>query len=291
MRVQVVSVPYRYDELNAGSGAGPAALISAGLEESIRNAGLEFEGVRIAELAAAEREAGKTGVNIGKLGASTAALIAEACREGTGCLVLAGDDTACVGVVSGLQRAHGADARIGVLWCDAHGDFNTPETSYSGILAGMPLAVIAGLAGPNWRVAADMGSPIPTERILLAGVRDLDQKEEELLRATSAQIVSTSEYRDGRFQEALDRLLDRSDFLFLHVDLDLLDPELMPSLSTPAAGGLSLDEASEMLSAALATGKVIAWSICSLNPGGGARGQRSVATARRLIEQALPSWR
>ena len=87
-------------------------------------------------------------------------------------MVLTGDDTAAVGVLSGVQMAKGADARIGVIWLDAHGDFNTPETSYSGILAGMSLSIIAGLSGPNWRRAARMAAPIPTSRILLAGVRE-----------------------------------------------------------------------------------------------------------------------
>lgn len=292
MRVHIVSVPYRYDELNAGPGAGPAALLDAGLEEAIAASGYVATGVSVAELPEAEREDGKTAVNIGKLGASTGALIAEARQRGDRCLILAGDDTASIGVISGLQAAHGPGARIGILWCDAHGDFNTPETSYSGILAGMPLAIIAGLAGPNWRTAARMGAPVPTERILLTGVRDLDEQEETLLRSTSVQIVTTDDLRQGtRFEDALSRLLDRCDYLALHVDLDLLDPHLAPSLSTPVEGGLDLPKAVEMLAAALATGKVATWSICSVNPGGGSRGQRTVASARALIEQAMPAWR
>lgn len=292
MRVHIVSVPYRYDELKAGPGAGPETLIDTGLHELITDAGHTPTGISTARLTEQEREEGKTAVNIGKLGASTAELVADARRQGSGCLVLAGDDTASIGVISGLQLAHGPGARIGVIWCDAHGDFNTPETSYSGILAGMPLAIIAGLAGPNWRTAAQMGAPIPTDRILLSGVRDLDEQEETLLRSTAVQIVSTDELRQGTaFQEALGRLVERCDLLALHVDLDLLDPRLAPSLSTPAEGGLEMKEAGEMLAAALETGKVAAWSICSVNPGGGSRGTQTVASARTLIEQSIPSWR
>jgi arginase len=127
-------------------------------------------------------------VNIGKLGAHTAELIANARAAGNGALVLAGDDTASVGVVSGLQQS-APGAALGIVWFDAHGDFNTPETTFSGILAGMPLAIIAGYAGPLWREAARMAEPVPTDRILIAGVRELDEKEEELLESTSVAIV------------------------------------------------------------------------------------------------------
>ena len=111
--------------------------------------------------------------------------------------MLTGDDTAAVGVVSGVEMAKGADARIGVIWLDAHGDFNTPETSYSGILAGMSLSIIAGIAGPNWRRAARMAAPVPTSRILVAGARELDEKEEALIRATDVTVLTSKEISAG----------------------------------------------------------------------------------------------
>ena len=114
--------------------------------------------------------------------------------------MLAGDDTAAIGVVSGLQQADGAGAAIGVVWVDAHGDFNTPETSFSGILAGMPVAILAGLAGPLWREAAGLAAPVPTDRIVLAGTRELDDKESELLRSTDVRVLHAGDlHAEGRF--------------------------------------------------------------------------------------------
>jgi arginase len=205
--------------------------------------------------------------------------------------VLAGDDTAAVGVIAGLQQADGAGAQIGIVWLDAHGDFNTPETSYSGILAGMPLAIIAGLAGPHWRQAAGLAAPISTDRILLAGIRELDEKEESLLRSTAVHLVTANELRASeKFADSLARLKRTCDLIALHIDLDVLDPHLVPSSSTPSAGGLELAEASSAISAVLETGAVAAVTLTSLNPGGGQRGQRSIQSTLALLEQSLTSW-
>ncbi len=291
MRVELVTVPYRYDERGVGLGAGPEALLAAGLPARLRAAGIEFAGTVAAQLDPALREEGRTALNIGRLGADTARLVAEARRKGDGALVLAGDDTAAIGVVSGLQQADGAGATIGVVWVDAHGDFNTPETSFSGILAGMPVAILAGLAGPIWREAAGLAAPIPTDRIVLAGTRELDLKEEELLRSTEVRLLRSSDLvANGEFRDAIDRLARRCALLYLHVDLDVLDPRFVPSASTPSADGLSIEELAATMSTVLATGRVAAVSLSSLNPGAGARGQRSVASAMSVCGQALTAW-
>ncbi|MEA2514584.1 MAG: arginase [Thermomicrobiales bacterium] len=291
MRLQVITVPYRYDEHNDGLGAGPGALLQAGLAARLGAAGHEVLGPQESILDPHEREPGRTAVNIGRLGAKTGSLVATARRDGVAVLVLAGDDTAGVGVISGLQQSDGVGTPIGLVWLDAHGDFNTPETSVSGILAGMPVAILAGLAGPNWRGAAGLAAPVPTDRIVIAGVRDLDKKEELLLRSTSVRLVGVDEVRAGEgFTSAVDRLGQNCTVLSLHVDLDVLDPELVPSSSTPAANGLDIDEAAEAIATVLRTGKVATVVVSSLNPGGGARGRRSVETTLAVLERALRGW-
>lgn len=291
MRIDIVTVPYRYDEHNQGLGAGPGALISGGVQDRVAKAGHTVAPPVSAVLEPGDREPGQTAINIGKLGASTSRLISAARNSGSGVLALTGDDTAAVGVVSGLQAAHGAAARIGIVWIDAHGDFNTPKTSYSGILAGMPVAVIAGLAGPRWREAAGQQAPIPTDRILIAGVRDLDNQEESLLKATSATVLSGDQARSiTPLVDAVNALAASSDFLMLHIDVDVLDPELVPSSSTPAPFGLDVRTAAALMEAAYATGKVAVTAISSLNPGGGQLGQRSLATVLSLVERAAAAW-
>ncbi len=292
MRLRVVTVPYRYDEWRDGPGAGPDAILAAGLIERLRDRGFETDEPLQTDLGAENREKGRTAVNIGKIGSLTATLVAEGRREGRPVLVLAGDDTAAIGVLSGIEQADTPAARIGVVWVDAHGDFNTPETSYSGILAGMPLAILAGLAGPLWREAAGLMATVPTDRMLVAGVRDLDEKEEELLRSTDVRVVTADELRAGDvFPAAVARLAERCDLLMLHVDADVLDPRLVPSASTPSANGLSIAEAASVLGTVLGTGKVATVCLSSINPGAGPRGERSVASAISLLETALPAWK
>jgi arginase len=291
MRVQLITVPYRYDERNDGLGLGPQALVDAGLVKTLRSTGLDVSDPIDVSLPDDERVANPIAVNIGLLGAHTARQIVVARESGQGALVLAGDDTASIGVVAGLQRIHGAGARIGVVWLDAHGDFNTPETSYSGILAGMPVAILAGLAGPLWRGSAGLTAPVPTDRILILGPRELDEKEEALLRSTDVHLVTSIELEDMTVvQRAVKRLVDNVDHISLHVDLDVLDPSLVPSASTPAPNGMSIDEAAGLIRSIIASGKVATVSIAGLNPGAGQRGKRSVASALELAKLALAGW-
>lgn len=290
MRLQLVTVPYRYDDYEEGLGMGPGALVRAGLVERLAAAGLDVTDPVEARLDPAEREEGRTAVNIGRIGSHSAALVADARRAAAGALVLAGDDTAGIGVVSGVQQADGAGTMVGVVWLDAHGDFNTPETSYSGILAGMPVAILAGLAGPLWREAAGLAAPVATDRILIAGVRDLDEQEAALLRSTDARVVTTGEMETGSFATAVARLAARCTHLCLHVDLDILDPDLVPSASTPSANGMSVEEVATAMQTVYATGSVATTCVTSLNPGAGKRGERSVKSALALLEQALPAW-
>jgi arginase len=291
MRVELVTVPYRYDERGQGLGAGPDALLAAGLVDRLRAAGLEIGDPHAAYLDPSLREAGRTALNIGRLGADTARLVAAARCSGAGVLVLAGDDTAAVGIVAGLQQAEGPAASIGIIWIDAHGDFNTPETSFSGILAGMPVAILAGLAGPQWREAAGLAAPIPTDRLLLAGVRELDDKESELLRSTQVRVLHTGDLRvQDRFAGVIEWLAHRCALLYLHVDLDVLDPRFVPSASTPSANGLTIDELVATMRTVLQIGRVAVVTASSLNPGAGARGKRSVESALQTLVEALPAW-
>ncbi len=291
MRLQLITVPYRYDEPDEGLGAGPTALIHAGVIQRLLALGFEVRGPVEARVEPDDLEPGQRIENLGRIGARVAACVAAARRAGHGVLVLAGDDTAAVGVIGGLSQTDEASTPLGLVWLDAHGDFNTPLTSYSGILAGMPLAIIAGLAEPQWRVAAGLAHPLPTERILLAGVRDLDPQEAETLSSTDVTLLRCDEVRAGsRFAEAVMSLAERCQVLALHVDLDVLDPRLVPSATTPVEDGLELSEAVDAMRTVLRTGKVASICVTSLNPGGGNRGQVSMQTTLTLLEQALPAW-
>jgi arginase len=292
MTIQIVTIPYRYDEYDVGLGRGPRALLESGLEKRLRAAGIATGSVVEATLPDEERIDGPIAANIGRLGRHAAQAIADAREDGQPVLVLAGDDTAAIGVISGMQLAHGSTVNLGLIWIDAHADFNTPETTVSGILAGMPVAIIAGLAGPIWRESAQLQATIPTDRILIAGAREIEEREEILLRSTNIRLVTSDEVQSGNtFENAVDRLASHVDLFVVSIDLDVLDPTLVPSASTPSPNGLSIKQTSRMLRYVISTGKTAVIAVSSLNPGGRQRGERSVESTIALLESSLSEWK
>ena len=128
--------------------------------------------------------------DIGKLGGLIAREVTIARKNGYAICMIGGNCCHITGVIGGLQEAHGFDKKIGLVWFDAHGDYNTKKTTLSGMLGGMPVAVTAGLTYPKWRVASHIQSPLPTDQIVLVDVRNLDPAEEQLIRATDTMIAS-----------------------------------------------------------------------------------------------------
>src|SRR5688500_10337000 len=168
-------------------------------------------------------------VNLGLIGGQIAEVVAAGSRAGKPVLVVGGNCAVVPGVVGGLQEVHGPAARLGLVWFDAHGDFNTPRTTLSGMLGGMPVAVSAGLAYPRWREMSRQTSPLPTDRILMVDVRNLDPAEEQLVRATDVVIAAPAPGFPGEdLSLAVQDLAGRCDLLYLHVDSDILDERYVP---------------------------------------------------------------
>jgi arginase len=172
-------------------------------------------------------------------------------------------------MLSGLQQAHGPTTRIGLLWLDAHGDFNTPGTSLSGMHGGMPVAVAAGLAHPRWREGAGMMAPLPTNRIVMVDVRNLDEPEEQLIRSTDVEIARFGrEFDPGPVLDAIDRLVSEVDLLYVHVDADILDESLQPNHPTAEPGGPDVQAVISVLERAMTSGKLAAFALVSVNASG-----------------------
>ena len=150
-------------------------------------------------------------------------------------LLCAGDCAIALTTLAAVRR-HRPDARV--LWLDAHGDFNTPDTTTSGFLGGMGLAGAVGL----WDAGLGV-EPFPAERVVMAGVRDLDAAERELVERSPATIVGAGLDTLVAVQNALDRAP-----VYIHLDVDVLDPEYMPA-QFPVAGGLRPDKLYDLLEA------------------------------------------
>ena len=172
-----------------------------------------------------------------------AELVSRAIVEDRLPLVLGGDHSVALGSLGGLAGACGVG---GVLWIDAHGDLNRPETSPSGNVHGMPLAAALGLAGAEFESEAWALPAVEAERVALVGIRALDDGERDLLRDLGARVFTMSEIdRVGMevvLREALD-VVAGPGFVHVSLDMDALDPEIAPGVGTPARGGLSYREA------------------------------------------------
>ena len=229
--------------------------------------------------------------NLGLIGGAIAESIAAARRASAGVVLTGGDCTHSTGVLGGLQAAHGSAARIGLVWFDAHGDCNTPRTTRSGMLGGMPVAVCAGLAHPHWRERSQIVAPLPTDRILMVDVRNLDPEEEQLIRATDITIAAAAAGFPGAdLANSIADLAARCDLLYLHIDSDILDASLVPNHGTREPNGPSMAQVLSAIETVMATAKVAALAVVSVY-GEGDGSAISVALGIELVGSALQSWR
>jgi arginase len=244
-RVAIIGAALDLGAGRRGVDMGPSAIRYAGLSDGLEAAGLEVEDRGNVQAPLAETRAG------GSENARFLDEILETCTristeverargDGLLPLVLGGDHSIAMGSLSGLA----ADGRGGVLWLDAHGDLNTPETTPSGNVHGMPLAAALGLCDGFSRDGLRLPALDPA-RVAVVGVRSLDPGEQALVRELGIGVYTISDV-DRRgvepvITEALERVAGGS-FVHVSVDLDVLDPEVAPGVGDPVRGGLSYRE-------------------------------------------------
>ena len=228
--------------------------------------------------------------NLGWMNHAIAQEVALAAGQGQAMLLAGGNCTHLTGVVGGLQDVHGADARVGLVFFDAHGDFNTPRTTLTGSLGGMPVAVAAGLAHPRWRELSHIRAPIPTDRIILVDMRNLDPAERALIQATDATVAAVAPRFPGAdLAQAVEKLAAKVDLIYLHVDSDVLDGPLVPNHGTREEGGPTLAETLAALEAVFACAKVAAYAVVSVY-GHGQGHEIAQASGMALIRGGLAAW-
>jgi arginase len=269
--VAVIGAPIDLGAGRRGVDMGPSAIRYAGLEQQLA----DKLGVRVSdegnvispvvETTAMGDEHARYLAQILDLCDRLAGLVADAARRGVLPLVLGGDHSVALGSLVGMAQARGAG---GVVWIDAHGDLNTPETSPSGNVHGMVLAAALGLAGEAFRRD---GWPLPAVepgKLALVGVRSLDDGERELLQKLDAKVFTMSEVdRIGVEPCMREALAHASGAAFLHVslDMDVVDPDYAPGVGTPVRGGLSYREAHLALET-VAAGSIDSMDVVEVNP-------------------------
>lgn len=180
-------------------------------------------------------------------------------------VILAGNCGSCLGTLAALENP-------GIVWFDAHGDFNTPETTISGALEGMSLAIATGHCHPEL-----MARPVAEENVVLAATRSLDPLEEVRLARSKIELAALD-----RLPRAVDQLAHRVDNIYLHLDLDVLDPGISPGVNFSAPGGISPDQLFDAVKHVIATGKLRAAAIANFNPDRD-RDHRTLKIAQQLV--------
>ena len=250
----VVQVPWCSRFHGAGMEDGPAAVAAA----------LGADGVTTVEL---DMEAPPEDALAAGLGDIRAA-VADAGRDP---LVLLGECTLTPAVTAGLRAA---DPDLVLVWVDAHGDLNTPETSPSGFLGGMPFAVLLGWCHDRLRRAAGLDPALPEPRAALVGARDLDPGEQAAIERS--QLVVADDVAAALAGLPADAPIH------LHLDGDVLDPADAPGVDFPAPGGWSGERLDAEMAALAATGRVVGVSVCCGNPRRDPDGRGARAYARAL---------
>lgn len=276
MRVALITQPYNTQGKGRGGGAGPAALVAAGVPASITDLGHPLNGPHVVELTPSEEARYGDWLRVGAANARLAGAVAAAAVRDDFALVLAADCNSVLGVLGGLAHPD-ADApprRVGLVWIDAHADYNTPETSPSGMLGGMPVATACGKCLHRLRRESGLGVPLQSPDVLMLGLRDVDPPERVALAEDAITCLTAADLITGSpaLTAAMRHLSQREDVIYVHVDLDILDPGLAPAAGLPAAGGISGAELGTGLAGLLAYPKVAALALVSYNPGRDADG-------------------
>jgi arginase len=247
-RVTVIGAALDLGQGRRGVDMGPSAMRAAGLEDRLRGQGYEVSDrgnieSPEPEATAMHDERARFLPQIKGACERLAGLVAEASRVGEVPLVLGGDHSVALGTLGGLASVHGPG---GVLWIDAHADANTPETSPTGNVHGMPLAAALGLAGNGFESESWPLPALDPKRVALIGAREIDAGERKLLREAGIRVFTMSEIDRIGIERAVREALDRiagAGFVHVSLDMDVLDPDVAPGVGTPVRGGLTYREA------------------------------------------------
>jgi arginase len=275
-RVTFIGVPLDLGAGRRGVDMGPSAFRIADVHQRVRELGYEVEDagdltVSIAETRAPGDPRMKYLREIREVCEALRDRVGAVASAGSIPVVLGGDHSIAIGTLAGMSRLYrGRGEKIGLVWFDAHGDANTPETSPSGNIHGMPLAVALGL-GPEPLVGLSGSAPmVEGARAALVGIREVDAGERQNLKASGIGAFTMRDVDErgmrGVMEEAIGRALHGTAGIHVSFDLDAMDPDYAPGVGTPAPGGLSYREAHLAMEMLADTGKVVSAELVEVNP-------------------------
>lgn len=274
--VSLIGVPMDLGGNRRGVDMGPSAFRLAGIESGIRELGLDFVDrgdvpVQLPQPGTALNPTAKNLPEIAEACGKLSDSVRQAMDDGHFPLVVGGDHSIAVGTVAGVvEHIHAKDGRIGVIWFDAHADMNTPESTESGNVHGMPLAAITG-SGPS--SLTQLGGAVPmvdSARVAMIGIRDVDAREAENVSDSDVACFTMREIDEQGIRAVMEQAIahvTRGTVGFhLSFDVDGTDPSVCPGVGTPVEGGVSYREAHTVMEMAAASGSLLSLELVEINP-------------------------
>src|SRR5580700_5705402 len=276
-KIQVIGVPLDLGASRRGVDMGPSAVRVAGLEARLEALGHEVRdggniSVAVAETKSVGNQSARYLKEITETCLRTAEMVEKSLKEGMTPVILGGDHSVAAGSVSGLANFYRQqNQKIGLIWIDAHADINTPETSPSGNVHGMPLAALLGLGPDSLTNLLGFAPKVQPENVVLIGVRDIDATEKENIKRAGVSEVYTMRDIDERgmrtvMEEALRAAGRGTAGYHVSLDMDWIDPEDAPGVGTPVRGGATYREAHLAMEIIADHGRMVSFEIVEVNP-------------------------
>ena len=276
MDIQLLLVPYDSGNRGERMGAGPERLLEVGLERTLRESGHTVR-TWIAELTPGSWHAEiQTSFELMRM---LSIAVREAQQSGDFPIVLAGNCSTAVGTIAGL-----GSQSTGVAWFDAHGDFNTPETTSSGFLDGTAVAILTGRCWTQLAATIPGFTPVADERVCLVGTRDVDLLEGVMMDESGVEVVEPIHLRSA-LPRTLESIREHVDTIYVHLDLDVLDSAVAAANSYARSGGLTLEDVEYALSEIARVFRIGAVTLSAYDPASDTSDQAALA-AIRLISTA-----
>jgi arginase len=275
-KIRVIGVPLDLGQSRRGVDMGPSAVRVAGLEARLESLGHVVEDAGNISVAIAEqKKVGDPHAKYLKEITATctkhAELVLKTLEAGKIPIVLGGDHSVAAGTVAGVAEFyHKQHQRIGLIWVDAHSDINTPESSPSGNVHGMPLAAIMGLGPPELANIFNFHPKVNPENCVLVGVRDIDSIEKENIRRAGVEVFTMRDIDERGMRAVMEEALRMAgrETAGYHVSLDMdwIDPEDAPGVGTPVRGGATYREAHLAMEIIADHGRMLSFEIVEVNP-------------------------
>ncbi len=295
-RVALIGVPMDLGGGRRGVDMGPSAVRIAGVRGAVESLGFEFVDHGNLEVVAPESRipADPKARFLDEISDACTRLandVEERMAEGDFPLIVGGDHSIAIGTVSGIaSHFHKQDEKIGLIWFDAHGDMNTPETSESGNIHGMPLAALLGY-GPGSLTRLSRRFPaVDRENAVLVGIRSLDERERGMVKESGIRCITMKEVDQHGIHKIMEEAIEIASRgtagFHLSFDLDGTDPSVAPGVGTPVPGGISYREAHTVLELCAESNKLVGLEMTEINPILDDRNRTAQVTVQ-FIESAL----